>query len=393
MCRALQKSSLVLAMWLLAAGTVSVVGSSTLSAQKSALEDIFVVRDVTLDETAQTAAAARAQALAKGQLQAFAQLEARLTRSVHRGLAANVDPATLRFLVDAIQIDGEKTSDVRYLANLTVTFKPDAVRNLFRQSGVPFAELRSRPLTVVPVLATPVRYLLWDDPNPWREAWRNHPEGAGLVPMLAPIGDLEDLSGLTVDQAVDGDPDILARFAERYGARGVVITIANMFETEPGILRSDIVSVPVGLQEMSPFSISVIGQAGEDERSIFARAVGDVREIIDDEWKAASALAAGDIAQLRAAVPIADLKNWIDIRARIRRVPAVTNIQVIVLTANAAEIVISHRGDEARLTRAFERFDLILEGNTPGEDVPRPQGSLQTGLGALVTHVVRLAVN
>lgn len=393
MCRALQKFSLALAMWLLAAGAVSVVGSPTLSAQQSALEDIFVVRDVALDETAQTAAAARANALVKGQRQAFARLEARLTRSVHRGLAATIDPETLRFLVDAIQIDDEKTSDIRYLANLTLTFKPDAVRNLFRQSGVPFAELRSRPLTIIPVLATPVRYVLWDDPNPWREAWRNHPEGSGLVPMLAPIGDLEDLAGLTVDQAVDGDPEVLARFAQRYGARGAVVTIANIFEAEPGLLRSDIVSVPVGLPEMSPFSISVAGREGETELDVLARAVGEIREIIEDEWKAASALASGDIAQLRAAVPIADLKNWIDIRARIARVPAVTNIQVISLTANVAEIVISHRGDVARLTRAFERFDLILESTSPGGEIQPPQGNIQTGLRALVTHVVRLAVN
>jgi hypothetical protein len=393
MCRALQKFSLAFSMWLLAVGAVSVVGSSTLSAQQSALEDIFVVRGVAMDESAQTAAAARARALAKGQREAFARLETRLTRSVHRGLAANVDADTLRFLVDAIQIDGEKTSDVRYLANLTVTFKPDAVRNLFRQSGVPFAELRSRPLTVVPVLATPQRYLLWDDPNPWREAWRNHPGGTGLVPMLAPIGDLEDLSGLTVDQAVDGDPDVLARFAQRYGARGVVVTIANIFEVEPGILRSDIVSVPVGLPEMSPFNISITGQAGETEFSVFARAVDELRGIIEDEWKAASALASGDIAQLRAAVPIASLKNWIDIRARISRVPAVTNIQVVALTATSAEIVINYRGDEARLIRAFERFDLILEGTGLGQGVERPSGNLQTGLRALVTHVVRLAVN
>ncbi len=409
MCRALQKFCLVLAMWLLAAGAVSVIGSSHAWAQQTALEDIFVVRSVALDESAETATAARARALAKGQREAFARLEARLTRSVHRGLAASIEPDTLRFLVDAIQIDGEKTSDVRYLANLTVTFKPDAVRNLFRLSGVPFAELRSRPLTVVPVLATPARYLLWDHPNPWREAWRNHPGGAGLVPMLAPIGDLADLSGLTVDQAVDGDPDVLAHFAERYGARGVVVTIANVFETEPGILRTDIVSVPVGLPEMNTFSISVTGREAESELDIFTRAVDEVREIIEDEWKAASALTSGDIAQLRAAVPIADLKNWIDIRARIARVPAVTNIQVIALTAMSAEIVINHRGDEARLTRAFERFDLILEGTGLGQGlgqgvgqgvgqgdglgVTGPSGSNQTGLRALVTHVVRLAVN
>jgi hypothetical protein len=393
MCRALQKFSLVLAMWLLAAGAVSIIGSSALLAQQSALEDIFVVRDVVLDESAQTATAARARALAKGQREAFARLEARLTRSVHRGLAASVESDTLRFLVDAIQIDGEKTSDVRYLANLTVTFKPEAVRNLFRLSGVPFSELRSRPLTVVPVLATPSRYMLWDEPNPWREAWRNHPEGTGLVPMLAPIGDLSDLSGLTVDQAVDGDPDILASFAERYGAGGVVVTIANIFETEPGILRSDIVSVPVGLPEMSPFSISVTGQVGESELTIFARAVGEIRGIIEDEWKAASALTSGEIAQLRAAVPISNLKNWIDIRGRISSVPAVTDIQLVALTAMLAEIVINHRGDVARLTRAFERFDLILEGTGLEQVNARPSGGAQVGLRALVTHVVRLAAN
>ncbi|MEP4887326.1 MAG: DUF2066 domain-containing protein [Alphaproteobacteria bacterium] len=362
-------------------------------AQQSALEDIFVVRNVALDESAETASAARTRALANGQREAFARLEARLTRSVHRGLASVVDADTLRFLVDAIQIDDEKTSDVRYLANLTVTFKPDAVRSLFRQSGVPFAELRSRPLTIIPVLATRTRYLLWDDPNAWREAWRNHPEGTGLVPMLAPIGDLADLTGLTVEQAVDGDADVLARFAERYGARGVVVTIANIFEPEPGFLRSDIYSVPVGLPEMSVFSISVVGQEAETEASVFARAVGEVREIIEDEWKASSALAAGDIAQLRAAVSITDLENWIDIRARITRVPAVTDIRIIALTATSAEIVISHRGDEARLVRAFERFDLILEGTDPGQGDAGPSRGPQAGLQALVTHVVRLAAN
>ena len=201
-----QKTALVLLLWLLGAVGLSVISVSTVAAQKSALEDIFVVRDVILDERAETAAAARTQALAKGQREAFRRLEARLIRSVHRGLAESVDADTLRFLVDAIQIDDEKTSNVRYLANLTVEFKPDAVRNLFRFLGVPFAELRSRPLTVAPVLARVDRYILWDDPNPWREAWRNDPEGAGLVPMLAPIGDLSDLAGEDWITAVPGSP-------------------------------------------------------------------------------------------------------------------------------------------------------------------------------------------
>ena len=144
---------------------------------------------------------------------------------------------------------------------------------------------------------------------------------------------------------------------------------------------------------MSTFSVSITGRDGETEFDILVRAVGEVRDLIEDEWKAASALTSADIAQLRAAVPIVDLKNWIDIRARIARAPAVTNIEVVALTATSAEIVINYRGDEARLTRAFERFDLILEGTGLGQDIAPLSGNDQTGLRALVTHVVRLAVN
>ena len=39
-----------------------------------------------------------------------------------------------------------------------------------------------------------------------------------------------------------------------------------------------------------------------------------MREIIEDEWKAANSLTSGEIARLRAAVPISGLKNWVDLR-------------------------------------------------------------------------------
>ncbi|HCP00421.1 MAG: hypothetical protein CL573_07515 [Alphaproteobacteria bacterium] len=379
MCCPLQKSVLKFALLVFTLLAAMGVGLSATEAQKSALEDIFVVRSVALDERAETAALARTLALSKGQREAFRRLEERLTRSVHRGLANRVDPDTLRFLVDAIQIDDEKTSNVRYLANLTVTFKPDAVRNLFRFSGVPFAELRSRPLTIIPVLARVDRYVLWSDPNPWRDAWRNHPEGNGLVPILAPIGDLADLARLSVDQAISGDSETLSNFAARYDARGVLVAIANVFESEPDILRTDIVAVPVGLSEMGSFAISVTGQEGEEEPAIFARAVGELRDVVEDDWKAANAIASSDVSRFRAAVPITGLENWVDIRGRISRVPAVTDVQVVALTATTAEVEIEHRGGLIRLTRSFERFDLILEDAESNQVFVAP------------THVVRLA--
>ena len=47
--------------------------------------------------------------------------------------------------------------------------------------------------------------VLWDDPNPWFDAWSTQRVPSGLVPLQLPRRDLADLSAITADQAVDGD--------------------------------------------------------------------------------------------------------------------------------------------------------------------------------------------
>ena len=46
--------------------------------------------------------------------------------------------------------------------------------------------------------------MLWDDPNPWREAWSATSAATGLVPLVMPYGDLEDVQAIDADAAVDG---------------------------------------------------------------------------------------------------------------------------------------------------------------------------------------------
>ncbi|CAN0519618.1 unnamed protein product, partial [Laminaria digitata] len=152
---------------------ISVVPSAV-SAQQVTSEEVFVVREISVDETAESTSAARMQALAKGQITAAQRLMDRLTRPLDRSALAPLDAETVRTLVASFQIDNEKTSNVRYLADMTVSFKPAAVRRFLQTFGVPFAEVRSRPVLIVPALARETGYILWEEPNPWREAWQNH---------------------------------------------------------------------------------------------------------------------------------------------------------------------------------------------------------------------------
>ena len=126
-------------------------------------------------------------------------------------------------MVQDFSVAGERTSSVRYLADLTFRFRPSAVRSYLQQQGVAFAETRSKPVLVVPIYGAAGQAVLWEEPNPWRATWATREPDDGLVPLSVPLGDLNDVSSIDAEQALDGDRARLSALARRYGAEDVLI--------------------------------------------------------------------------------------------------------------------------------------------------------------------------
>lgn len=361
-------------------------------AQQAGQNGVFVVGGVSVDETAASAQAAREEALTTGQILATERLLARLTRKENHASLPPVDIETARSLVKSLQIENERTSDVRYLADLVVSFKPDAVRNYLGGANISFTEVRSRPVLVVPVLSNGGRYVLWDEPNPWRVAWRDHPESSGLVPIVSPIGDLNDLTGLSAEQAVDADVEALGEATARYGAGSALVAVATIDGRNPGTLSIEVTATRVGRFDNAPLLISLQGEGGETQESFLRRSVGAVISALDEDWKLSNTVSFGEAGRMLVAVPISGLSSWIETRRRLAGVPSVSDVFINALTASSAEIEIDYRGDVQQLVRALDRFDLILEpvgventgslGQTVNPDGP-----------ALPTHILRLAAN
>ena len=87
-----------------------------------------------------------------------------------------MDPKQVATYVKDFNVTNEKNSEIRYLADLTYRFKPNDIRLLLRDNEIQFAETISKPMLVLPVYQIAGAVFLWDDPNPWREAWLNEPK-------------------------------------------------------------------------------------------------------------------------------------------------------------------------------------------------------------------------
>jgi hypothetical protein len=326
--------------------------------------DPFTVSGVAVDKTAQSAAAARADAIAEGQRLALQLLIKRLAaRPASDRIAATVTTARAAEMVRDFDIAEEKSSGVRYIAKLNVRFKPDAVRAMLRAEGAAFAETASRPLVVVPVFEGGGAPTLWDSPNPWREAWAAKLPRDGLVPMLLPTGDLSDMSTVKAEQARDGDSVKLRALAAKYNAGGTLVAVAKLDASgELQVTGTRLGATGAPQTVVEKFKPS----PGESREALLQRAADSVATQIEERWKQDNMLRVGGSEQaLEADVPFGSLREWVEIRSRLGRVAQIRRSDLRAVSKRDARVVLHYVGDEAQLSQALAQLDLRLE--TQGE--------------------------
>jgi hypothetical protein len=352
-----------------------------------AADDVFSVSEIAVDETADTAARARAKAFQAGQRKALGELLRRLTLRADHIRLHKVESERREFMVQALQVGDERTSNVRYLANMTVSFKPPEIRRLLREAAIPFAETQSKPVLVLPVLRQGDTMMLWDEANFWRDAWSETRLDNGLVPLILPVGDLADITDVDAAQAAEGDPLRLSAMASRYGAGDVLVAIATLSGTT-GAIRVDIAASQIG--DPSAGSVLLNFQIADPEAvpNLLAGAATGVVAAIEDSWKSKNVIQFDRPGHMLLAVPLTSLEQWVSVERRLNNVASISEVSLISLTRDSAAVQISHFGDESQLAVTLAQQDLALELPAFGAVDDDPFRTVQTDQ-ALQMRVLR----
>lgn len=332
-------------------------------AQENDDSSVYSVSDVAVDVTADSAANARDQAIMQAQHLAFAQLLTRL--GADASISERQDDNAIASLVQAFEVQQERSSAVRYIGTFTVQFKPNAVRNLLNKSGKEFSDARSKPMVVLPVTTSAGRSILWEDHNAWRNAWEAIVRNSGLVPVIVPAGELDDIAVISTPEAVSGKPESIEAIAAKYQAGGVVVAILNADPTNPDPKQPIIIDVK---------RYDSMGKAGETAKiflppaadtkalaGILTDGVKKVRAEMEGGWKQSHVAPKGPVMHLPVAVPIASLTMWAEIRSKLANVSSISKVNVIAITRGAASIELEYRGEIFQLQDAMAKQNIVLE--------------------------------
>lgn len=324
---------------------------------------LFEVNGVAVDVTANTANEARNLAQAQGLSGSFRSLLERLTLNAYHDRLPTMGKAKIVELLQDFEVAEEKASSIRYIAKLNYRYRAVAVRDLLDAHGIPFAETQSKPVVVLPVYQAAGALLLWDDPNPWREAWKTRSnELGGLVPTILPAGDLADIRTIGAEQAIEGDTQRLKEVATKYGAGDVVVVHGILrMDSYGGLPELEVYMTRFGfaLQEHTVVK-SFSANTGEDIKSLLERAAIALTVQIEDNWKQDNLIKFAEPALLPLVVPVSNLSDWIQVRDRLNGVAVVRKSEVTLISRRAVNVNINYIGDAEQLALSLDQADLVL---------------------------------
>lgn len=328
-----------------------------------AFGDVFSVKNVTVDVSGDTAAAAQEQALVEGQRLALEKLLDRLVLVTARASVPEVPAPLLSEMVQDFGVANERRSAVRYIADFSVTFRPEPVRRFLRDNAVPFAEMRSRRVLVLPVYEEGEEAYLWQDPNPWRAAWAQARPDETLVPFQQPLGDLADIASVDAAGALRGDLAALSSLSQRYGGSEVMVSSARIEgDPEAGTARV-LLSSSIYRNRAEP-SLLIDSQSQLPQESLedlLQRAIAAHQAVIAEEWKEANVLRYDSGGQIFVSAPLTSLRDLIELRRRIDGVAGISAFKVERLSRQEAKVQLAFLGTQETLRQQLNQVDLLLE--------------------------------
>lgn len=318
--------------------------------------EIFTVRDVEVDATAEAAAKARDIAIAQGQRIALRDLLRRLTLKDDWERLPQPSGAEITSLIKGFEVEEEKNSQTRYLGKLSFAFKAGNVRGLLRRYDIPFSEIRAKATLLIPVYSTEEGPIIWAEENLWAETWSKSGFAQALAPIVMPLGDLEDIAAISPQSVGTADWNQLGPVAARYGAGDVIIPQATTID-EPGGVTTSVDVVQMSANGTSQYSVSFSAATEEETLLEAVNSIGGEKQ---ESWKRRTIIQYGSEDIFEATIVFRSFNEWLSIRQRLADIPSITELHLVGLTVEGAQVNMKIAGSLENLSIALAQSDLEL---------------------------------
>lgn len=313
--------------------------------------------NVNVDVTDVNAAAAREKAMSSAYRQAFDTVIRKLTTAQDAAKLSSMTDAQIVNFIKEISVVSEKSSNVRYIADLQVTLNEQILNTYLQEKEIQTAVADKSKIVVIPVFREfeSDKPLLWEKQNLWLAAWQQKPLQESLVEIFSIPDNAISKAEISPEQALVFDAAALREVALNNGAQDVYVADA-FFDGIEG-LKITLSSLKSG-QAVEAIRIPGDRKMAED---VLSRGVDEVHKRIEGKIKTANIAQSKMQSTISAIYNYNKLSDWVNVEKQLKTIPYVRKVQVDAMGAGKVQLRIDFVGTDERIWAALRNKGFNLK--------------------------------
>jgi len=326
----------------LAPGSASAAGSS----------DPFTVSNIPVQAKAASATEAQTIAINSGKDRAWETLLKRLLKPEDVARVPKLNDVMLTRLIASYMPQNERRSTTQYVASMTYTFNPAAVRQLLRRVNVAYSDAQTHPILVLALSPK------WAGRSAWAAAWATPVYSHAALPLVLPYGDAVDQSNLSDTNFDSTTWQDVEPSASRVKAEEAVIAQLTVSGGQTIIHMKRL-----GLGTSPPIpDVTVPGVPPGNLKAAAAATAAAITAY----WKNRTAIDYGHRNRMTADVQIESLSQWGTLLSRLGTIPTLTDVTVNAMNTGMARVTLTYVGTADQLHDSLAQQKVELDQKNAG---------------------------
>ena len=206
--------------------TLNIQQSHVNDTLKSSVKGIFVDFEIKRNQDN------RKSALQRSYLIGFKRYLDWITTEPENILEDIIQSIDVSSLVTSYSIANEKFNEERYSALITVNYDIEKIDTLLRKKKLKYFAGIGPKILVLPLMSFNDQLILWDDPNPWFEAWIERPIDGNLTEFIIPEGDVNDLITISAEDTRELSFSKIRNIALKYNVKKVMVPFLTIVKKD-----------------------------------------------------------------------------------------------------------------------------------------------------------------
>ena len=336
----------------------------------SQASESLVKSQVDVDVTGKDAADAREQAMIKAHSDALGELLGKFTTPEQvTSILAGMDSGQINALVRGTEVEEEKISANRYRARLQITFDADDISKMIGNNAaggeaehVPAA---AGSFLIIPAYEEDGVQMLWEEGNPWRNAWKLQGLEITAGDIVVAFGDESDLKVVDSQSISSANFAALAPLTLRYGVTDIVIVHAKIIHNPD--LQLEVIKRRINRVQNEVNLTTYRADPQETKEQMMARAARDIAEGLQhkklEEQEARKTVSGGERNDIMVLASISTLASWTQLRTKLSALPMIDKLEVRALAPQQVDLIIHYRGTPDSLSNAITAQNIRLVKN------------------------------